>query len=84
MTTNPHDPIFTPAELDASMRRLGIQELQERLEFSPLLIDTGMTAGDDSACMPCCVCKIREPAPVDDSGMLPFPMEEIGGTDMNF
>ncbi|PJA75389.1 hypothetical protein CO151_06490 [bacterium CG_4_9_14_3_um_filter_65_15] len=84
MATNPNNHDFTPTELDASLRRLGIQELQERLEFSPLLIDTGMTTGDDSLSMPCCVCKISDPQPLDGNGMLPFPMEDIGGTGLNY
>lgn len=75
MTANPQNHDFTPTELDASLRRLGIQELQERLEFSPLLVDTGMATGDDSLAMPCCVCKIQELPSLDENGMLPFPQE---------
>jgi len=73
MTTNPHNQDFTRDELDASLRRLGIQELQERLEFAPLLVDGGLGGDQPTDQMPCCVCKIGDPTQLDDNGMLPFP-----------
>jgi hypothetical protein len=45
------------AELVASLEPLGIREINERLEVSPLLADrgAGMIEGQDTVC---CVCKI--------------------------
>ncbi len=83
MTNRNHDNTFTPAELDASLRRLGIQELQERLEFAPLLIDGG-TDGGAGGEQPvdhtyCCVCKIGDPDLLGDDGMLPYPHMDPSG-----
>ena len=70
----PH-PNTTPerAALDASLERLGIRELEERMEVSPLLIDTGLegtTGTDPDTPSICCTCKI--PGPGD---FLPFPKD---------
>ncbi len=73
MTRKPETQVFSPTELESSLRRLGIQELQERLEFTPLLIDTGLNPGEQPTDMPCCVCKIGDPSQLDDNGMLPYP-----------
>ena len=35
-------PQFGQAELEASLKRLGIKELEERMEVSPLLTDPGI------------------------------------------
>ena len=59
------------AELEASLERLGIRELEERMEICPLLIDTGTmgtTGTDPDTPTICCVCKIPDP-----EGLLPFP-----------
>ena len=49
--------------LDASLQRLGIVELEERLEFSPLLVEGGLSTTRGEMPTACCVCKIP-----DDSG----------------
>ena len=52
--------IFDRITLDASLQRLGVVELDERLEFSPLLVEGGLQeAGGDVPTM-CCVCKIPD------------------------
>ncbi len=55
----PQNPAFTDAELAASLRGLGLTELEQRLEFSPLLaggtVDGG--AGTQAASV-CCSCKM--------------------------
>ena len=67
-------------DLDTSLKRLGIRELEERMEVAPLLADMGST-GDDmtqgSDLDMCCVCKIE--APVDSEGNLPTPTDDSSG-----
>jgi len=53
-------PAFSDADLEASLRGLGVTELEQRLEFSSLLAGaTGVESADASVC---CSCKI----PPDD------------------
>ena len=55
----PQRPAFTDAELTSSLRGLGLTELEQRLEFSPLLaggtIDGGAGLQTESVC---CSCKL--------------------------
>ncbi len=48
---------FDRLTLEASLQRLDIIELEERLEFSPLLVESGLQ--DNAAIVPqaCCLCK---------------------------
>ena len=62
---NPH---IDQNELEASLARLGIKELEERMEISPLLADTGASGTEPNAIENCCSCKI--PKPGED---LPYP-----------
>ena len=65
---------FDENELSASLRGLGVIELEERLEFSPLLASGG--AQDTAGSSACCSCKI----PPDDifDGKLPAPTIDPG------
>ena len=58
--------IFDRITLAASLQRLGVVELDERLEFSPLLVEGGLQDTDGGALTACCVCKIP-----DDDLILP-------------
>ncbi|MBK7672687.1 MAG: hypothetical protein IPJ24_15080 [bacterium] len=51
------NPVFTDAELEASLQGLGATELEQRLEFAPLLAGSldGAEGADVSVC---CSCKI--------------------------
>ncbi len=59
-------------ELEASLTRLGIRELEERMEISPLLL---LGEGDtvDQMDSICCTCKIPYDLNADPKGLLPFP-----------
>lgn len=48
--------------LAASLQRLGVVELDERLEFSPLLVESGLQDTPGEAQVACCSCKIPKPA----------------------
>ena len=72
---NPHD---NQSELEASLKRLGIRELEERMEISPLLTDTGTTGTDADVPSFCCTCKI--PDPFGPDGSLPYPTIDPGPT----
>ena len=50
--------VFDRITLNASLQRLGVVELTERLEFSPLLAEAGLQETDTSTL--CCVCKIPD------------------------
>jgi hypothetical protein len=63
---NTHDP----AQLAASLTPLGIREITERMEVSPLLVDQGDFTPDQSATI-CCTCKIPW-----EEGQLPYPVVE--------
>ena len=71
--TNPH---IDPKELETSLARLGIRELEERMEISPLLADTGTTGPDQETSSICCTCKI--PDPFGPDGSLPYPHMDPG------
>ena len=72
MKERPHtQPEVTADELTASLERLGIRELEQRMEFAPLLVDQGLAPGVQEQDMPCCVCKIGDPNQLDENGMLP-------------
>ncbi len=70
------NPQIDKTELEASLARLGIRELEERMEISPLLADTGTTEQDMSNI--CCTCKI--PDPFGPDGNLPYPHMDPGPT----
>lgn len=71
---------LNPADLDASLKRLGIRELEERMEVAPLLADMGGAGGeeviDNDFLEVCCVCKIGEPEEI--IGNLPYPTIDPG------
>lgn len=80
----PHNPAFTDAELATSLRGLGLSELEQRLEFSPLLAGSIVDGGDATqAASVCCSCKMPpddilgggDPAPSD-----PTPGDTFWGT----
>ncbi len=56
-------------ELAASLQRLGVRELEERLEVSPLL--TVATETPDEGSSVCCSCKF--PPDILEDGKLPYP-----------
>ena len=72
------NPQFNQTELEASLQRLGIRELEERMEISPLLTDTGTVGTDQETSSVCCTCKI--PNPFDEDGNLPYPRIDPGPT----
>lgn len=53
--------------LAATLESLGIEELKERLEVSPLLVGTGGDGTESPDMDNCCTCKIL-PSPNDDMG----------------
>ena len=55
-------PAFNDAELEASLRGLGVTEVEQRLEFSALLAGTTGGGAEDPSVSVCCTCKI----PPDD------------------
>ena len=73
MNRNPQE-IFDRNELDASLQRLGVQELEERLEISPLLLASETTAADGTSV--CCSCKL--PPDILEDGSLPYPQVDPG------
>jgi len=70
------NPQISQTELEASLARLGIRELEERMEISPLLADAGDM--DQGLNRICCTCKI--PDPFGPDGILPYPMIDPGPT----
>lgn len=73
---------FGPEELAASLTPLGIREITERMEVSPLLVDQGdLVAGQDASI--CCTCKIPWEQ-LDKNGMLSYaevePPQGAGNT----
>jgi len=71
-----HDDSAAGAELEQSLKRLNIRELEERMEISPLLMTTGETAVEPVKPGLCCVCKI--PNPFGPDGSLPYPTIDPG------
>jgi hypothetical protein len=63
--------LFDRITLDASLQRLGVVELEERLEFSPLLAVGGTQADPGDETIVSCRCKY--PDPVD------FPIPHVLG-----
>ena len=63
MNKNP-DPMINQEELTASLARLGIKELEERMEVSPLLAATDVETFDRCVCEGCCS-KVDLPTPYD-------------------
>ncbi len=55
--------VFDRITLNASLQRLGVVELEERMEISPLLVESGLqdTVGETGTV--CCVCKIPDDLP---------------------
>jgi len=51
---------FDQITLDASLQRLGVVELEERMEFSPLLVEGGLHNTEGETSTACCVCKIPD------------------------
>lgn len=79
------NPAFTDADLEASLTSLGVTELEQRLEFAPLLAGAGEAGPLDTDLSVCCSCKIPEdfflgngiaPAILDD----PYPGGDFWGT----
>lgn len=70
------DDRFTAAELAASLERLGVREIEERMELSPLLSDAGI--GDTDGCNCSCRCDVtpqEEPQiPENIDALLPTPV----------
>jgi hypothetical protein len=62
------------AELEASLKRLDIRELEERMEVSPLLMVAGENPVEPVKPGLCCVCKI--PNPFGPGGNLPYPTSD--------
>lgn len=54
------NPAFTDADLEASLTSLGATELEQRLEFAPLLAGAGDAGPLDTDISVCCSCKIPE------------------------
>ena len=52
--------VFDHITLNASLQRLGVVELEERMEFSPLLVEAGLRDTETETSTTCCVCKIPE------------------------
>ncbi len=52
---------FDRATLDASLQRLGVRELDERLEFAPLLVEAGLQDDTTDMQFECCSCKLLDP-----------------------
>ena len=82
----PMNPVFTDAELEASLRGLGVTELEQRLEFAPLLAGGTQDGAEGAAHSVCCSCKMPpddifgdgEPVPVSDPD--PSPGDRFWGT----
>lgn len=65
-------PHIDPKELDAGLTRLGLRELEERMEISPLLITAGADTVTEQDTI-CCTCKVPGEYYVGKDGMLPYP-----------
>lgn len=62
---------YEQSELEASLAPLGIREIAERMEVSPLLVDQGDLTQDPNVSI-CCACKM----PWDPSDTIPYPVVE--------
>lgn len=65
---------FDQAALAASLTPLGIREITERMEVSPLLVDQGDLTQDQTATV-CCSCKFPRDV-LDEDGSYPYPTVE--------
>lgn len=83
---DPRKPAFTDAELEASLRGLGATDLEQRLEFAPLLAGAAADGAQATDVSVCCSCKLPPddifgdgaPAPVVAED--PTPGSEFWGT----
>lgn len=66
-----HPETFQANELVESLQPLGIREIAERMEVSPLLVDQGSMIQDENASI-CCTCKIPWEQ-LDKNGQFPYP-----------
>lgn len=66
-----HPEQYQSQELVESLRPLGIREIAERMEVSPLLVDQGNMLQDQNVSI-CCTCKIPWEQ-LDENGQLPYP-----------
>jgi hypothetical protein len=78
-------PVFSDAELEASLQGLGVTELEQRLEFSALLAGAVDAGADETAASVCCSCKIPPDdifgdGPVPTIEPDPTPGDTISGT----
>ena len=73
MAQRPEPNLVTTDELAASLARLGVRELEERMELSPLLSDPGVL--EPEACQCSCRCDDVPPDPND-----PLLLERIANT----
>lgn len=79
-------PVFTNDELDASLQALGVTELEQRLEFAPLLAGSLEGSAQDPAVSVCCSCKMppddifRDGAPAPSVQGDPTPGGDFWGT----
>lgn len=82
----PLNPVFTDAELEASLQGLGVRELEQRLEFAPLLAGGAQEGAHSTSQSVCCSCKMPpddifgdgEPTPTISPD--PAPGDEFWGT----
>ena len=58
------NPMISREELTASLARLGVKELEERMEVSPLLAASDTQVLDRCVCETCCS-TIEDPAPYE-------------------
>ena len=77
--------VFTDSELEASLRGLGVTELEQRLEFAPLLAGSVDGGPQDTAASVCCSCKmppdfLRDGAPQIAAQEDPNPGGDFWGT----
>jgi hypothetical protein len=72
MNRNESPPVAQP-DLEASLRRLGVRELEERMEISPLLAGAGIEDTAVEAPVICCTCKMPPPENLPYPTMLPTP-----------
>lgn len=66
--------LFDRITLDASLQRLGVVELEERLEFSPLLTVSGPPDDVGDQTVVSCTCKL--PDPIDYP--IPYGLDPAG------
>lgn len=62
-------------ELEAGLARLGIRELEERMEISPLLL-LGEGDSEMESDFVCCTCKVPNPVDMGKDGLLPNPFAQ--------